>query len=271
MPSPSSPWTSRSEPSCSLSSTPPRPPRPSGPCWCWRPWEGRASSPRSSRGVPGPLPRRSAARPPDRPALAYLAAITVEGFRGVGPPATLELPPGPGLTLVVGRNGSGKSSFAEALEVALTGETFRWQARSAVWREAWRNLHHPAAQVRARFLLEGERGPCTVAAPVGRGRPARRRGDGRADPRQAPDHARRAGLVGGPPDPPAAPLLRRAGRAARREAVRALRRHGVDAGARRPGRRAACAPGGPAQPREEAQGGAREPGPAPGSPSRGRR
>src|SRR5262249_12805499 len=39
---------------------------------------------------------------------AYVASITVEGFRGVGPSVTLPLRPGPGLTLVVGRNGSGK-------------------------------------------------------------------------------------------------------------------------------------------------------------------
>jgi energy-coupling factor transporter ATP-binding protein EcfA2 len=100
---------------------------------------------------------------PARRALAHLAAITVEGFRGVGPEVTLELAPGPGLTLIVGRNGSGKSSFAEALEVALTGDTFRWQGQSAVWRGAWRNLHHSTARVGARFVLEGERGPCTVS------------------------------------------------------------------------------------------------------------
>jgi hypothetical protein len=110
-----------------------------------------------------PAASPSAARSPDRPAVAYLADITVEGFRGVGQAARLELTPGPGLTLVVGRNGSGKSSFAEALEVALTGKTFRWQDRSAVWRKAWRNLRHRVAQVQARFLLDGERGPCTVS------------------------------------------------------------------------------------------------------------
>lgn len=56
---------------------------------------------------------------------AYLTSLTVEGFRGIGPRQTLTLTPGPGLTIVVGRNGSGKSSFAEALEVLLTGDSKR--------------------------------------------------------------------------------------------------------------------------------------------------
>ncbi|MGF6883399.1 putative ATPase [Nocardia sp. GAS34] len=71
----------------------------------------------------------------------FLRAIRVRGFRGIGPEAELRLEPGPGLTLVVGRNGSGKSSFAEAAELALTGVTRRWAGRAAVWREGWRNLH----------------------------------------------------------------------------------------------------------------------------------
>jgi recombinational DNA repair ATPase RecF len=74
----------------------------------------------------------------------FLAAIHVEGFRGVGPAATLPLRPGPGLTLVTGRNGSGKSSFAEAAELALTGDSRRWSGRTVVWRKGWRNLHAPA-------------------------------------------------------------------------------------------------------------------------------
>ncbi|MFC4950723.1 ATP-binding protein [Pseudonocardia sp. GCM10023141] len=73
----------------------------------------------------------------------YLAAVHVEGFRGVGPRATLPLRPGPGLTLVTGRNGSGKSSFAEAAELALTGDSRRWSGRTVVWRKGWRNLHAP--------------------------------------------------------------------------------------------------------------------------------
>src|SRR5688572_13267881 len=57
---------------------------------------------------------------------AYLQKVAVEGFRGIGPRTTLEISPGPVLTLVVGRNGSGKSSFAEALELLLTGNNSRW-------------------------------------------------------------------------------------------------------------------------------------------------
>jgi hypothetical protein len=78
------------------------------------------------------------------PVGAYLGPIAVEGFRGIGPRASLPLQPGPGLTLVVGRNGSGKSSFAEAIEMLLTGDNRRWAERSVIWREGWRNLHRPS-------------------------------------------------------------------------------------------------------------------------------
>src|SRR6266581_1071066 len=94
---------------------------------------------------------------------AFLRSVAVEGFRGIGRAQTLELAPGPGLTLVVGRNGSGKSSFAEALEVLLTGDSMRWKERASVWRDGWRNLHHPAAAISATFLVEGERQPCVVS------------------------------------------------------------------------------------------------------------
>lgn len=97
------------------------------------------------------------------PARAYLGPITVEGFRGVGPPASLPLQPGPGLTLVVGRNGSGKSSFAEAIEILLTGDNRRWSDRSVIWREGWRNLHHPLpTEVSAELAMEGVNGGTTV-------------------------------------------------------------------------------------------------------------
>lgn len=86
----------------------------------------------------------------------YLNSIRVEGFRGIGPSLELKLQPGPGLTLVVGRNGSGKSSLAEALELLLTGRSARWEDRSSIWKSAWRNLHHPVQpKITADLSLDG--------------------------------------------------------------------------------------------------------------------
>jgi predicted ATPase len=93
---------------------------------------------------------------------AYVTSITVEGFRGIGARASLGLVPGPGLTLVVGRNGSGKSSFAEALEVLFTDDNQRWARRSAVWREGWRNLHHQQTEIGASLAVEGLAGETAV-------------------------------------------------------------------------------------------------------------
>ena len=93
----------------------------------------------------------------------YLQDITVSGFRGIGPEVSLEVPSGPGLTVVIGRNGSGKSSFAEALEVLLTGNTLRWSDKRGPWQEGWRNLHYSSApMIIARFQVEGKRGLTTV-------------------------------------------------------------------------------------------------------------
>ncbi|HET9051227.1 MAG TPA: AAA family ATPase, partial [Candidatus Dormibacteraeota bacterium] len=76
-------------------------------------------------------PRTAASTPATPPAAGvHLASIGVEGFRGIGERVTLSLSPYPSLTLVVGRNGSGKSSFAEALELLLTGTNRRWEGRS---------------------------------------------------------------------------------------------------------------------------------------------
>jgi DNA repair exonuclease SbcCD ATPase subunit len=92
----------------------------------------------------------------------YLASIEVEGFRGIGPPVALTLQPSPGLTLLVGRNGSGKSSLAEALEMLLTGSNRRWTERAKVWQDGWRNLHHAPARITARFRPDGQRMPMII-------------------------------------------------------------------------------------------------------------
>src|SRR5215472_11775236 len=93
------------------------------------------------------------------PSGAFLRAVTVAGFRGVGPSATLDLQPGPGLTLVVGRNGSGKSSFADGFEVLLTGGLRRWQELPAVWQDGWRNLHADDPVCISAELLVEDAGP----------------------------------------------------------------------------------------------------------------
>jgi hypothetical protein len=87
---------------------------------------------------------------------AYLHAIDVQAFRGIGERTRLELSPGPGLTVISGRNGSGKSSFAEGLEMLLTGGLSRWEGRTREWKAGWRNLHSDLpVEVAADFLLEG--------------------------------------------------------------------------------------------------------------------
>lgn len=86
----------------------------------------------------------------------WLKAVTVEGFRGIGRPATLKLEPAPGLTVVVGRNGSGKSSFAEGLELLMTGALKRWEKRPKAWSETWQCLHHTGpTKIAAELQLEG--------------------------------------------------------------------------------------------------------------------
>lgn len=97
------------------------------------------------------------------PAGAYLRAISVSGFRGIGGTATMDLEPGPGLTVIAGRNGSGKSSFAEGLELLLTGGLKRWQeAETTAWSESWRNLHEPAQPRLSADLLLEDAGKATV-------------------------------------------------------------------------------------------------------------
>ena len=52
-----------------------------------------------------------------------LSRIEISGFRGVRDPIDLRLPSG--FTVISGRNGSGKSTFCDAIEYVLTGEIHR--------------------------------------------------------------------------------------------------------------------------------------------------
>lgn len=121
----------------------------------------------------------------------FLSSIEVTGFRGIGPTATLDLVPGPGLTVIAGRNGAGKSSFADALEFVLTGSSFRWQGKgSTAWRSGWANLHHDGdRRAEVAFVREGsadELRVCHEWAPsddLGDGTTSATRGSERLDPR----------------------------------------------------------------------------------------
>jgi hypothetical protein len=93
----------------------------------------------------------------------YLRSIEVQGFRGIGPKAALQLQPGPGLTVVAGRNGSGKSSFAEAAELAITSDNKRWSGRTQVWRDGWRNLHTTSeSRIGVELTADGQAGALRV-------------------------------------------------------------------------------------------------------------
>ncbi|GAA3968679.1 ATP-binding protein [Thermobifida alba] len=109
------------------------------------------------------LPDTEPVPPARHPRRCYLSRVRVQGFRGIGRAATLEFPPGPGLTVIVGRNGSGKSSFAEAVEAALTGRNLRWDGMPAAWRDGWRNLHFDdVTEITVELRRTGEEGATRV-------------------------------------------------------------------------------------------------------------
>jgi predicted ATPase len=113
---------------------------------------GPSDAPRAARPAPPP---------PPAPKQVFLRALEVAGFRGVGPDVRVDLPPGPGLTILLGRNGSGKSSLAEAAELLLTDDSLRWRGRTPAseWTAGWRNLHHTGpARIRATFTQDGTKG-----------------------------------------------------------------------------------------------------------------
>jgi energy-coupling factor transporter ATP-binding protein EcfA2 len=122
-------------------------------------------------GGDAPVPERPDTKTSDGPAplRAFLRSITVSGFRGIGIRSTLELNPYYGITVISGRNGSGKSSFAEALEYALTGSSYRWANKKGQhWETSWRNLHtgEPAA-ITVDFAMEPDGGRDGSTATIG--------------------------------------------------------------------------------------------------------
>lgn len=122
-------------------------------------------------GGDAPAPERpkieTADAPP--PLRAFVRSITVSGFRGIGERAPLEVNPYCGITVISGRNGSGKSSFAEALEYALTGTSYRWEAKKGQhWQASWRNLHAGVpASIKIDFAMEPDDDRTGTTATIG--------------------------------------------------------------------------------------------------------
>lgn len=93
----------------------------------------------------------------------YLGNVTVTGFRGVGSKALLKLRPRPGVTLVVGRNGSGKSSIAEGIETLFTGTNAHCFSQNPARAVRWRNLHNgERTAVEAKLAVESDASPSTL-------------------------------------------------------------------------------------------------------------
>ncbi|WP_328459420.1 AAA family ATPase [Actinoplanes sp. NBC_00393] len=113
-------------------------------------------------GQPLPQPSAGSGTESETP-YVFLESVQVTGFRGIGSQAAMRLKPEPGLNVFVGRNGSGKSSFAEAVEYGLTEETARWSKRPPVFREGWRNLHHDGdREITMKLRLGVDGRPVTV-------------------------------------------------------------------------------------------------------------
>ncbi len=135
-----------------------------------------------------------------RPTMArhvYLRSVRVEGFRGVGPPATLDVPLGPGLTLVIGRNGSGQEQLCRgardpadrvqlALGASLEGLARRLaQPASPRTRVGRRDLRGRGQSPRSRSSGRGPHGAASTTA------------DSKSAPRTAESsRSRRPGLDG---------------------------------------------------------------------------
>lgn len=93
----------------------------------------------------------------------YLDSLAVNGFRGIGPRARLSLGPRPGVNLVVGRNGSGKSSLADAIEAGFTGTRAHRPGQDATRGGHWANLHNAESpKIELKLAIGGDTGNSTL-------------------------------------------------------------------------------------------------------------
>ena len=92
----------------------------------------------------------------------HLAAVKVRHFRNV---AALDWVPAPGINLIWGDNGQGKTNLLEAISLALTGRSFRTRRDEQCL--PWGRPEDPADPTLSECLLAGADGQCRLRLTLG--------------------------------------------------------------------------------------------------------
>lgn len=92
-----------------------------------------------------------------------LTTVTLRNFRNI---AAIEWRPGPGLNLIWGENGQGKTNLLEGVHLALTGRSFRTHRDEETL--PWGRLDDPAAPTLAQVTLLGRRGERRLRVTLGK-------------------------------------------------------------------------------------------------------
>jgi DNA replication and repair protein RecF len=93
----------------------------------------------------------------------HLTAITLRNFRNI---AALDWRPAPGLNLIWGRNGQGKTNILEGIHMALTGRSFRTHRDEETI--PWGRADDPAAPTLTQVTLVGRRGERRLRVVLGK-------------------------------------------------------------------------------------------------------
>lgn len=84
----------------------------------------------------------------------YLSSLKLKGFRSYAGQTEVTFPSGPGLTVIVGPNGFGKSTLFDAVEWALTGDLKRMGGITAKDKEERIYRYHaPCAAIIQRWYF----------------------------------------------------------------------------------------------------------------------
>ena len=81
-----------------------------------------------------------------------LTRLTTRGVRNLAP---LDLQPGPGLNLVLGNNGAGKTSLLEAVHLLAYGRSFRGRVRDGLVQTMAKSAVRTMGTTAGREILRG--------------------------------------------------------------------------------------------------------------------